>query len=188
MSVLGERPFALKPRDSHTGAMFAFRSPSAPGFSADRIKHLEFLQATIARQAAHSFSVKGWSLTVAAALFVYTAANLEWWLALIALVPPTVFAGLDAFYLRQERLFRQLYSAVARPESTVAIFSMDVSEYTDPVEYPSCRFGGRTGVCRSRSWLQFHAMIITVGVVLLGVALTQALGVTELAQCIRDAF
>lgn len=166
--------------------MLGFRRPPTPGFSAGTIKHLEFLQATIARQAAHSFSVKGWSLTVAAALFAYTATHLEWWLALIALVPPVVFAGLDAFYLRQERLFRQLYNAVARPGSDVAMFSMDVSEYTDPDKYPSCRLGGRTGVWRSKSWLQFHTMIIAVGVVLLGVAVVQALGSTEFAQCIRD--
>ena len=49
--------------------MLGFRRVPPADFSADRIKHLEFIQATIARQAAHSFSVKGWSLTVAAALF-----------------------------------------------------------------------------------------------------------------------
>lgn len=167
--------------------MFGLRRSPVPGFSVDRIKHLEFLQATIARQASHSFSVKGWSLTVAAALFAYTATHLEWWLALIALVPPVVFAGLDAFYLRQERLFRQLYNAAARPGSSVASFSMDVSEYTDPDKYPSCRLRGRAGVWRSKSWLQFHAMIIAVGVVLLGVAVIQAFGSTEIAQCISDA-
>ncbi|WKT89084.1 hypothetical protein QYR02_16855 [Microbacterium maritypicum] len=168
--------------------MFGSHRASVPGFSADRIKHLEFLQATIARQAAHSFAVKGWSLTVAAALFAYTATHLEWWLSLIALVPPVVFAGLDAFYLRQERLFRQLYNAVAVPRSSVAMFSMDVFEYTDPEKYPSCRLRGRTGVWRSKSWLQFHAMIIGVGAVLLGVAIFQAFSTTELAQCISDLF
>jgi len=160
------------------------RNPSA-GFSADRIKHLEFIQSTIARQASHSFSVKGWSLTVAAALYAYTATNLEWWLALIAVLPPAVFAGLDAFYLRQERLFRQLYTAVAREGSTVSMFSMDVSQYADSARYPSCQFWGRKGIWHSASWKYFHAMIIAVGIVLLGVAIVQAFSSEELAQCIR---
>lgn len=167
--------------------MFRSRRATPGCFSTDRIKHLEFIQATIARQAAHSFSVKGWSLTVAAALYAYTATHLEWWLALLALVPPVVFAGLDAFYLRQERLFRQLYSAAIRTGSTVPIFSMDVREYTDAATYPTCQYRGRAGVWRSKSWKHFHAMIVAVGVVLFGVAAIQTLGSTELAQCIRDA-
>ncbi|WP_162501139.1 hypothetical protein [Subtercola vilae] len=149
-------------------------------FSADRVKHLEFLQSTIARQAAHSFSVKGWSLTVAAALYVYTATHLEWWLALLALVPPVVFAGLDAFYLRQERLFRQLYSAAIVPNSAVVVFSMDAAVFTDVARYPNCGYKGRNGVWRSKSWRYFHFMIVAVGLVLLGVAIFQALSSTKL--------
>ncbi len=36
--------------------------------SADPVKHLEFVQAVIARQAANSFLLKGWSVTLATAL------------------------------------------------------------------------------------------------------------------------
>ncbi|WP_187347302.1 hypothetical protein [Kocuria sp. CNJ-770] len=108
--------------------------------SPERIKHLEFIQNTITRQASHSFAVKGWSLTVAAVIYAYAAAHLTWWMALVALLPAVAFAGLDAFYLRQERLFRALYRVVA------------------------------------------------VGLVLLGVALFQAAGTAELAQCIRNIF
>jgi hypothetical protein len=95
----------------------------------DRIKHLEFIQATITRQASHSFAVKGWSLTVSSAICAYTATHLTWWMAIVALLPPIVFAWLDSFYLRQERLFRELYRDAIQPESSIPMFDMNTSKY-----------------------------------------------------------
>jgi hypothetical protein len=65
-----------------------------------RIKHLEFVQAVIARQASNSFLLKGWALTVAAAFFGFVATQLHWEVALVALLPVIVFWFLDAYYLR----------------------------------------------------------------------------------------
>ena len=149
----------------------------------DRIKHLEFLQATIARQASHSFAVKGWSLTVAAILYAYTAAHLTWWAAVVALLPPVVFAGLDAFYLRQERLFRALYNAAAMPASAVPLFSMD----TRSSATAACRYWPKGGVLRSNSWRYLHGMIVVVGLVLLGIAIMQLAGVEALAHSVCKA-
>lgn len=134
----------------------------------DRIKHLEFLQTTIARQASHSFAVKGWSLTVSAAIYAYTAAHLYWWLAIVALLPSMAFGWLDAFYLRQERLFRQLYNACIVPDSAIPVFSMDTRQYCDVVVYPTC---GWRNVLKSKTWLVFHLLIVFVGLFLLGVAI-----------------
>ncbi len=156
--------------------------------SPERIKHLEFIQNTITRQASHSFAVKGWSLTVAAVIYAYAAAHLTWWMALVALLPAVAFAGLDAFYLRQERLFRALYRGVSQEYTPVPMFEMDTRCYTNKEAFPSCRYWGKTGVLRSPSWLLLHSMIVAVGLVLLGVALFQAAGTAELAQCIRNIF
>lgn len=152
----------------------------------DRIKHLEFLQTTIARQASHSFAIKGWSLTVAAALYAYTATHLTWWMAVVSLLPPTVFAGLDAYYLRQERLFRALYREVANPVTEVAMFDMNTASFANPSKDPTCRYWGKRGVLRSNTWRLLHGMIVAVGLLLLGVALFQNAGVTELAQCVSN--
>lgn len=153
--------------------------------SPDRIKHLEFIQNTIARQASHSFAVKGWSLTVSAAIYVYTASHLTWWLAIVAVLPAIAFSWLDAFYLRQERLFRELYSDVSQSSTAVLMFSMDTGPYAVASTYPKCTY---RNVFKSNTWWVFHGMIFAVGVLLLGVAIVQMFRTTELADCIRDVF
>lgn len=138
--------------------------------SNDRIKHLEFIQATISRQASHAFAIKGWSLTVAGAIYAYTASNLTCWLALLAMLPPVAFAWLDLFYLRQERLFRELYNDAYRTESTVPVFEMSPWRYRDAKQYPRCSY---PDAAKSSAWWPLHTMIVVVGVVLLGVAIFQ---------------
>ena len=76
------------------------------------IKHLEFIQAIVARQANNSFLLKGWSITVAVALFAFAAKDTDPRFAVLALFPAMAFWALDAYYLRQERLFRELYEHV----------------------------------------------------------------------------
>lgn len=152
----------------------------------ERIKHLEFLQATIARQATHSFAVKGWSLTVSAAIYAYVATHLTLWTAIVALLPPIVFAALDAFYLRQERMFRQLYRDSSQPKTSVQLFDMNTAAYAAGNAYPACRYLGRRGVCGSASWRWLHFMILAVALVLLGVAIFQFARLAELTQRISD--
>ena len=49
-------------------------------------------------------------------------------------VPSLVFWGLDAYYLRQERLFRLLYDAVRRGEPGVERFSMETGGFRAAVD------------------------------------------------------
>ena len=157
--------------------------PAPPIWTPERVKHLEFIQSAISRQASHSFAAKGWSLTVAAVLYAYTAANLTWWMALIALFPSFTFAYLDLFFLRQERLFRQLYDEARLARTTVAIFDMDTRRYFDAAAYPNCAF---KSACKSRPWRWLHGTILGVGVLLLAVAIGQVLGAADLPNCICD--
>jgi len=81
----------------------------------EKIKHLEMIQAVIGRMAANSALLKGWSVTLAAALIGLAAgkdAKLQY--AFLGLFPPIFFAVLDAYYLRQERLFRKLYDRIRK--------------------------------------------------------------------------
>lgn len=75
----------------------------------DLHKHLEFVQAIISRMAANSFLLKGWSVTLTAALFALAAKDSNPTFIVVALLPALSFWGLDAYYFRQERLFRKLY-------------------------------------------------------------------------------
>ncbi len=94
-----------------------------------RLKHLEFLQADITRQASNQFLIKGWTLTVATALCAYAANHNSALVAVLALLQSVVFLLLDAYYLRQERLYRLLWDAVASRHATVKSFSMDPTPY-----------------------------------------------------------
>ncbi len=97
-------------------------------------KHLEFIQATVARMAGHSFLLKGWSVTLVAAVLAIAASRSCAGLAAVALLPAVSFWGLDAYYLRQERLFRRLYDAVrlgeVAPEDRL---SLSTSRYASQV-------------------------------------------------------
>ena len=63
--------------------------------------------------AANSFLLKGWSVTLSAALISLAAgkdANRKF--VILAVFAPVLFWGLDVYYLHQERLFRALYDRI----------------------------------------------------------------------------
>lgn len=95
------------------------------------IKHLEMIQAVIARMAGNSFALKGWAVTVTGAVLAFGADRKDTAVALLALVPAVVFWGLDGYYLALERRFRALYDDVrtgkAPPED--GAFSMNIARY-----------------------------------------------------------
>lgn len=87
---------------------------------ATRTAHLGMIQAVITRMGSNSFAVKTWSVGLVTALLTLAAArDGSPWRVLVALVPVGVFWYLDAFYLRQERLFRRLFDAVRQGEESV---------------------------------------------------------------------
>jgi hypothetical protein len=87
--------------------------------------HLGFIQGIISRQAGNSFLIKGWVLTVTAAVAGFAISQRNWKIAALGLGPLFIFAWLDAYYFRQERLFRCLYNAVVRSDGRIDPFSMD---------------------------------------------------------------
>lgn len=88
-----------------------------------KIKHLEMLQAVITRMANNSFLVKGWCITLVSALLALSAKELPN-MVYVAALPVLMFWWLDAFFLRQERLFRELFDHVRENGKDEADFSM----------------------------------------------------------------
>lgn len=122
-------------------------------------KHLEFLQGVISRLARNSFLIKGWTVTLVAALFALASKDAEAGYVLIAYLPTLMFWSLDAYYLRQERLFRSLYDEVRRGE--VTDFSMD----TTPVEEKAESW---VSVAFSRTIVLFYGILtMTIVIVML---------------------
>jgi len=102
--------------------------------NANRIKHLDFIQVTINRLANNSFLLKGWTVTIVAALIALEAKEAERMYAIISLLPALSFWGLDAYYLRLERLFRKLFEDAARAESPIPMYSMDLRPFERKVK------------------------------------------------------
>jgi len=92
-----------------------------------KLKHLEFIQNIVKRMNANSFLIKGWCLTVVSAIFAITSKNQE--LILIPYFSIPIFWGLDAYFLSQEKCFREHYNHVADLEFNSINFSMDITQY-----------------------------------------------------------
>jgi hypothetical protein len=102
--------------------------------SADRIKHLEFVQGAINRMATNSFLLKGWTVTISAAIFAVAVKGANHHFVLIGLFPALAFWSLDAYYLRRERMFRCLYDEVAGGGTPPSPFSMSTARFEAAVQ------------------------------------------------------
>ena len=92
-----------------------------------QIEHLKMIQGIITRMASNSFSLKGWAVTLVAAIFALTWANISRGFLLIALIPIFAFWALDAYYLNLERKNRKLYDKVRKMDEAEIDFSMNSS-------------------------------------------------------------
>ena len=127
-----------------------------------KVAHLQMIQGVIARMASNSFLLKRWSVTLVAALFALAAANANVLFVYLACFPTFMFWALDAYFLRQERLFRRLYDEVRGTE--LVDFSMD----TRPFE---AEVAGILGGAWSVTLRLFHgtifAMVVLVTVLVI---------------------
>ena len=102
-----------------------------------KIAHLGFIETTIERMANNSASIKGWSMGIVAAIIglgiigkgqIDTVAS--WILFVCSCIIALVMWCLDAFYLYQEKLYRDLYDLVRVMEEKDINYSMDARRKT----------------------------------------------------------
>lgn len=91
----------------------------------DRVKHLEMIQAVIARLGSDSFLIKGWAVTVTGVFLGFTVNSRLEGLAGVAAAVVIFFWALDTYYLRSERLFRLLF--LQARTGSVELFEMDAT-------------------------------------------------------------
>lgn len=96
-------------------------------------EHLDYIQGIINRMSHNSFLIKGWTITFISLLFILALNKSSYSLLVLSLLPLLCFWGLDAYYLRQERLFRKLYDAVRKKEIDDS-FSMDTKPFNASVK------------------------------------------------------
>lgn len=96
-----------------------------------RVKHLEFIQNIITRHNANSFQIKIVLATIVSALLAFCGAIKDNYtpLSLLGALLICVFWFLDSFYLRQERLYRNLYEKAVKNESP--LYSLSTEECSD---------------------------------------------------------
>lgn len=92
-----------------------------------KLAHLEMIQAVITRMAGNSFSLKGWAVTLVAGLFALSSKDANQFYYLVTYIPILVFWYLDAYYLCQERMYRNLYEKVRKLDEDEIDFSMNAA-------------------------------------------------------------
>jgi len=115
--------------------------------------HLQMLQSVITRMSTDSFLLRGWSVFLVSALFALAASGSQELFVYLAYFPAIAFWLLDAYYLRQERLFRKLYDRVRTQDEADVDFSMDTSVVEKEVD-------SWAGVAFSATLRIFHGTVI----------------------------
>lgn len=97
-----------------------------------RIKHLEFIQSTVARMSQNSFHIKGWMITIVSAFLALYASSYNTYYILSAVPATALLWFLDAYYLQQERRFRGVYNDVAK--LTNEDNRIEIKEFEMPIQ------------------------------------------------------
>ena len=98
------------------------------------LKEIDIIQDIIKRMAFNSFMIKGWAITlVVVSLLLKGTERYQVWIAFIPLV---VFWFLDAYFLRQERMYRKLYKWVInnRLKTEEYLFDMNARRFENKVQ------------------------------------------------------
>lgn len=93
-----------------------------------KIKHLDFIQRVIDRQAKNSFLLKGWVITLVAAIFALSINEEIFRKSIFVYFLIFIFWMLDTYYLWQERKFRCLYNNVRKLKEDKVDFDMNTKE------------------------------------------------------------
>ncbi len=125
-----------------------------------KTKHLELIQGVVNRLSTNSFLLMGWSVALVSAFFAISAAIPPF--ILFAFLPAAVFWGLDAYFLRQERLYRDLYNHVRMLDEGDIDFSMDTKPFRSGRD-----FHDWLAAVFSKTLTPFHGVLISAIVVVM---------------------
>lgn len=120
-----------------------------------KLKHLDFLQLVITRMNVNSFLIKGWTVTLVAALFAFAAKDTNIKYVLITYISTPLFWYLDGYYLSVERQYRELYNVVKNKNEDEIDFDLNASGYnTGKNTWYSCMF--------SKTLIIFYGTLILI--------------------------
>lgn len=118
-------------------------------------KHIDLIQSNISRMSNNSFLLKGWAVTILAAIFVLSAKESNETFAFIAAIPVIGFWLLDSYFLQNERKYRILYNIVVRnkPDETLSL-TMPCSNRAEKTTYLQALF--------SKIEILFYSLLVAV--------------------------
>ena len=128
----------------------------------NKIKHLELIQNIINRMAGNSFALKGWSVSLVAAIFALANKDTDKLYFLVAYIPIIIFWGLDSYYLLQERLYRSLYEKVRLLPENKINFSLNAAsqEFKNSKNtFTSCLFS------KTEMWFYLPLALVSTGII-----------------------
>lgn len=141
-------------------------------FETNRIKHMEMVQAVVARLGGNGFLVKGWAITIAAGFSGFALSRDNAWLGAIGLISVLFFWSVDAYFLRSERLFRALFTQVRTRDELIEPFFMDATGdafvervRTGQTKSPSSAASWWSSVVRPTLSIFYCALVTATGLV-----------------------
>jgi len=126
-----------------------------------QFREINLIQDIIKRMANNSFLIKGWAVTLVVITMLLRGTDVQ---ILIAFFPVIAFWVLDAYYLRQERMYRKLYTWVItnRLNTSEYIFDLNAHRFESDVNSIPATMVSKTLLC-------FYGTILLILVVSIGV-------------------
>jgi hypothetical protein len=124
-----------------------------------RHKEMDMIQDVVKRMAANSFQVKTWMMGIVTAILAFkneeifsggkNCGHTGLWISLVLIFPVVMFWYLDAFFLRTEKLYRELYKWVVlnRPLTDKYLYDLNTFDREDFVhpQNPILNLATKTG-------------------------------------------
>lgn len=131
-------------------------------YSDDVRQHLSFIQGVITRMNSNSFSMKSWMVAIVSALCAVYASNVDSGSAyiyfIIAIIADILFCFLDAYYLKMEKEYRNLYKRVLKHQDDTD-FNMQIDK--DDKEIKVCLW---KAIKSPSVWILYTVVAILLGI------------------------
>ena len=109
-----------------------------------KLSHLEMIQGIVNRLSQNSFLLEGWTVVLVSGLFALAASETKILFVYLAYLPAAAFWLLDAYFLRQERLYHALYNRVRAMDEADIDFSMSTERVASEVASGAQVVGSKT--------------------------------------------
>lgn len=131
-------------------------------FDSESCRHyISLLQENITRMASNCTSCKSWLISIVSALFALqlVSSDLKPYLW-ISIIPTVLFFFLDAYYLGQEKRFRDVEIRFVQKMKTGEDISDDIYTFTNGNKCPWGYFV--KGLMSESTWLMYLAILVSV--------------------------